>query len=275
MDLGDRVLGPATGTEAVAAWLEVRLQDRLEHQLERGLDDPVTCGRDPEPAQLAARLRDHPLAHRQRPKRPGLELGSQPGQQRLGVRADGARHHPVDTGRPCPPVAPHTVPTDQQEGGISDEVVEVIEPTTGIIGRPTVQLGLDLEYPCARLRKARPRRAGIHRRPPRLPASTLPTCCRPSPCTRLSRARTTTAAPPRPEAISRRRACPPQPEPGGGEGSPETVPTFTTHRSTGAAPSSSPAASPRAPRSTSPQPPQRPLISRPRSRPPPSAAAHC
>jgi hypothetical protein len=36
----------------------------------------------------------------------------------------------------------------------------------------------------------------------------LPACWLPSPCTRLSRARTTTKPPPHPTAISRQRACP-------------------------------------------------------------------
>jgi len=46
MDLRDRVLGSAHRTEAVAARLEVRLEDRLEHQLDAGLHDPVARGRD-------------------------------------------------------------------------------------------------------------------------------------------------------------------------------------------------------------------------------------
>jgi hypothetical protein len=31
VDLGDGVMGPASGTEAVTARLKVRLEDRLEH----------------------------------------------------------------------------------------------------------------------------------------------------------------------------------------------------------------------------------------------------
>jgi len=84
-----------------------------------------------------------------------------------------------------------------------------------------VQLGLDLPYPPLGLAQRRPlqrRRVGIHRRPPGLPASSLPTCWLPSPRGRLSRPPTTTKPPPHPNAISRRRACPPLPWLASGEG---------------------------------------------------------
>ena len=46
MDLGDRVLSTPPGPEPVRARLKVRLEDRLQHQLQRGLDHPVSDGRD-------------------------------------------------------------------------------------------------------------------------------------------------------------------------------------------------------------------------------------
>jgi hypothetical protein len=65
----------------------------------------------------------------------------------------------------------------------------------------------------------------------------LQACCPPSPCTGLSPAPTTTEAPPRPGAVSRRRACPPAQGRGGRH---RAVPTFTTGRSAGSATSFSP-----------------------------------
>jgi len=41
VDLGDGVVRPATRTEAVGTGLEVRLIDRLEHQLQRALNDAI------------------------------------------------------------------------------------------------------------------------------------------------------------------------------------------------------------------------------------------
>ncbi len=73
----DRVLGSAPRSEAVRAGLEVGLEDRLQHQLEGGLHDPVAQRRDPEPARLAAALRDPPLLDRYRPEAPGAELLAQ------------------------------------------------------------------------------------------------------------------------------------------------------------------------------------------------------
>jgi hypothetical protein len=61
---------------------------------------------------------------------------------------------------------------------------------------------------------------------------------------------------------------------GRGEGGPEMVPTFTTDRSTGEAPSYSPAASPRVRRRLSSWPPGRPRH-RLRSRPAEAAGVHC
>jgi hypothetical protein len=93
--------------------------------------------------------------------------------------------------------------------------------------------------------------------------------CLPSPCGRLSRPRTTPEAPPHPGANSRQRACPPM------AGSPRTVPTFIADRSTGAAPSFSPAASPRVRRRPSSWPPRRPRNSGAGVAHPIKAGAHC
>jgi hypothetical protein len=68
-----------------------------------------------------------------------------------------------------------------------------------------VQLGLHLPYPRLRCRGIR---CGVfgHCNSP-----LLESCCRPSPCGRLSRPRTTTAAPPRPDPIGRRWTQPGHP----------------------------------------------------------------
>jgi hypothetical protein len=147
VDLGYCVLGAAPGAEAVAARLEVRFQYRLEHQFQRSLDHPVSGGRDAEATKFSVCLGYHPLPHRQRPERKGLEFCSQPDQQRLGTEHDGARLHPIDAGRSCSPVAPDPRPRNHEEGGVTHEVVQVLKATTGVVARPSVQLGLDLQYP--------------------------------------------------------------------------------------------------------------------------------
>jgi hypothetical protein len=247
VDLGDGVLGAAAGAESVGARVEVRLEDRLEHQLERGLDHPVPDGCDPQPALAAARLGDQPLPHRQRRNPPGLQVGPELGEERLLAphgREVGGRLA-IYPGRAGALVALDPTPPNQPERRITDEVVEVAEPTRLLVGCPLVQLGLDPQYPRLGRFSRGPRRAGIHRRPPGLPAPLLRTRCRPWPCGRLSRPRTTTAAPSRPRTNNRRRVCPPPAWTAAGEGGPRTVPTFTINRSTGSVPSCAPAASPR------------------------------
>ena len=148
VNLLDRVLRSAHRAEAVAARLEVRLEDRLEDQLEAGLHDTVARGRNPQPPQLARGLRDHPLAHRQRGEPARLEIVSQLAQELLAVLgADRAWLDAIDTGRSCSPIAPHAIPADRQEGRVADEVEQVTKPTIRAVGRPSVQLGLDPQYP--------------------------------------------------------------------------------------------------------------------------------
>jgi hypothetical protein len=64
-----------------------------------------------------------------------------------------------------------------------------------------VQFGLDLQYPPLRATQRQwlaRRHVGIHQRPPSIPTSALLTYWPPSPCARLSRARTTTGPPSHP-----------------------------------------------------------------------------
>jgi len=232
VDRGDRVLGSASRAEAVGARLEVRLEDRLEHQLQHGLHNPVSRGRDPQPSELARRLGDQLLAHPGRGEPAGFQIHPDRLQE-LPLGRDRLGGDPINPGRACALVAPHPVPCHDEERRVMEQVVEVIEPATGIPDRPTVQLGLHREYPRLGLFEARPRSADIHQRPPRR-ACMLRTCWTPSPCGRLSRPpwpvvtpATTTSPPPHPGGISRRRAFPPASIVLAGEGIAGMVPTFT------------------------------------------------
>ena len=78
VNLGHCVMSPAPRAEPVGAREEIRLEDRLQHQLQGRLDHPVGYGRDPQAALLAVRLRDHALPHRHRTETTGLQLLPQP-----------------------------------------------------------------------------------------------------------------------------------------------------------------------------------------------------
>src|SRR5690606_21099328 len=189
---------------------EVRLEDRLQDQFQGSLDHPVADRVDSQVADLAARLGDPTLPHRQGPEGAGLQLGPQLRKEALQSAhvLDVVGGHAVHSGRACTLVAPHPHPPCKQEGRVADEIVQVIKPAERILRRPTGQLGLDLQYPAFGRIRDLLQLVGIHQRPPGIPASALPTCWTPSPCTRLSRARTTTGPPPHPETVSWRRACP-------------------------------------------------------------------
>src|SRR5215203_5245619 len=225
MDLSDRVLRSTLRTEAIAGWLEVRLEDRLEHQLQRGLHDPVCGHRDPQRTDLAARFGDRLLPHPTRNEPAGFEIVSQPAEQFPDTEHDGAGCHSIDAGGSCARVAPHPTPRHNEERRVIHEVEQVIEATVRIGRRPLVQLRLHREYPQLGHHRVGPRRAGVHRRPPRA-ALMLRTHWTPSPCARLSRARTTTGPPSHPDDISRRRAFQPTSWPLAGKGTVRVVPTF-------------------------------------------------
>jgi hypothetical protein len=208
VNLGDGVLCSAPGAEAVGTWLEVRLEDRLQHQLQRGLHDPVRGGRDTEAADLARCLRDRLLPHPLRNEHAGLQVEPKPGQQFRSASADDiSRSETINSSCSCTRVAPHPAPRGHEERRVINKVVQIIEPAARIGRRPSVQLRLHRQYPRPRRSDVRPRFAGVHQRTPadaKMPRSRWT----PSPCDRLSRPRTTTDPPPRPGRVSRRRAFP-------------------------------------------------------------------
>ena len=176
-----------------------------------------------------------------------------------------ARFHAVDSGRPCSSIAPHPLPGQDQEGGSATRLNRSSNRRSG----SPVAHWCSLAWISSTLASASSSVGqGASVFTVDLLAFHFPLliCCLPSPCSRLSQPRTTTRPPPRPGAISRRRACPSAARLGGGEGGVKMVPVFTTHRLTGLAPSSSPAASLRLRRRLSPGPPGRPKYRR-RSRP--------
>ena len=97
------------------------------------------------------------------------------------------------------------------------EVEQVIKPAARISRRPTVKLGLHPRYPRPRPLRDPAGCAAVRRASCGIAASFPPrNRCRPSPCDRLSRSRTTTAAPPHPARSAAgapipgsRAGCPP------------------------------------------------------------------
>ena len=163
-----------------------------------------------------------------------------------------------------------------QKRRVIDEVEQVTEPASVVLARPTVQFesasSVPPRTPNQHPATARRRYSPAHLRT--LHSLLDSTRCRPSPCARLSPARSTTTAPPHPRlrpASGLSPTHPPGEEADGGTA--RMVPTFTAVRSTGEAPGSTPAASPWLRRRPSPWPPGPREQTRTGSSPPADAAA--
>ncbi len=228
MDLGYCVLRAAARPEPVRARLEVRLEDRLQDQLERPLDHPVGQGGYPDFTEFPVLLRDHHLPDLRRPVFPGPQLSPDVCQEAAhapGPALDMGNGHPVDAGRPRALVIPDAHPCFSQEVRVADEVEQVTEPAGRILSRPAVQLGLHPPYlaqqdqivfrfPGFRV-QVFGQGAGIPRRIfGHYSTFSFSYClarCRPSPCDRLSRPPSTTAAPSRPRLRQASRLSAPAP----------------------------------------------------------------
>ena len=139
--LGHRVMSPALRAEPVRTREEIRLEDRLQHQLQRCLDHPIPDRGDPQATQLAARLGIIRSRTGNGRKLRSFNSDRSPSRNILDARpprwTTRSRHPP----RPCGTlVAPHPIPGHQQERRIGDEVEQIIEPAMRIITGPTVQL---------------------------------------------------------------------------------------------------------------------------------------
>jgi hypothetical protein len=90
-----------------------------------------------------------PFPHGNRREPSSLQIGSQVHKECFHAPPglDGVGGLAVHPGRAAPTVTPHPTPRLCENIGVIDKVVEVIEPTTRIVGRPTMQLGLNMQYP--------------------------------------------------------------------------------------------------------------------------------
>ena len=168
MNLGDRVLSSPLGAEPVRDRLEIGLEDRLQHQLQRSLNDPIRNSRDAELSQLSrpAGLGNLAFPHRQRPKRTILQTGPQivqkPGHPDDLLNIGGRQAVHARSIRAV--VARDPLERHQQRRRVTHEIEQVIEPAAGIGRSPTVKLGLHLRYPTIWPHNGFRRCTDIHRR---------------------------------------------------------------------------------------------------------------
>ncbi len=260
VNLGDRVVRPPLGPEPVGDRLEVRLEDGLQHELERGLDHLVRHGGMPSFSASPTRRAWEscvPAPATAETYQPSAGPAGHPGTPGHPTRSSTSHDcHAIYAGSVRAPVARDPVVRHIQRRRVIHEVEQVIEPAAGIGRRPTVKFGLHLRYPRQRAL------LGPGGAPPFIGASFGITAsfpsrnrCRPSPCARALPGSEYYGGSAPPGPFSRRRAQPGHRAGYTATGQDQAVPVFTVIRSTKEEPSSIPAASPRLPRSTSPWPP--------------------
>ena len=170
--------------EPETARQEIRLEDRLEHDLHRGLHDPVTNRRNRQRPLLArrrTRLGNIDPPGRQRPVPVLLQLASQlikqPGHP---VLLDSGQGDLVDARRAVIPA--HRDPRAPQHIPAADLVIQRVEPSPGIgLGRPVQRMlqGTDRIPRYRRSLRGGTSTNGTHRAPP--PQQYAPTKQRPFP----------------------------------------------------------------------------------------------
>ena len=167
VDLGDRVLSAPFRAEPIRARLEIRLENRLEHQFQASLDHTIGDGRNTELAELPAFLRYQYPAHLHRPELTRLQQIPDLPQKRLDPNPglDLAGSGLIDTRSAGALIRGHAFPRDHQERRVINEVEQVTETAARIPGRPQVQFGLHPHYRELSRKQLRPGHGtGIHRR---------------------------------------------------------------------------------------------------------------
>ena len=261
MDLGDRVVRPPPRPEPVRDRQEVSLEYRLQHELQRCLDHPVGDHGNAQLADLprATGLGDRTFAHRQRAELSRLQrvpqILQEPGHP--DALPDPAAVRPSTPGVFAP-----RLPATRMNASISvaGSCTKLNRSSNRRPDRPPPNGGAWPASPIPAPRELAGSPAGAPAFTGAsfgLAASSSPRYrCRPSPCAGLSPARSTTAAPPRPGPISRRRTQPGCRAGRAETGRPGTVPVSTAIRSPEEEPGSAPAASLQVRRRPSPQPPR-------------------
>jgi hypothetical protein len=193
------------GTKPVRDGQEARLEDRLQHLQDSGLNDPVPDRRHTQRPELArfSAFGDHHAPDRCRLIRRIAEHRPRISQEAFDPVAalDGPHGHPVRTRRACPAIARDAPPRHPEVTGVGDPVPHVPVGAVRFGPTPPVEFALNVEKPClVGLIN------GVHRF--LSPSCTSPhKSWSPSPCGRLSRPRTTTGPLPPGTVMARLRRC--------------------------------------------------------------------
>ena len=153
----ERVMGASGGPEAVRGRIEVRLEDRFQHQLERHLDQSVFERGNAQWAELPrlARLWDKPLSNRLGLVGSSAQVLSDVLQKTcdaIGPPFDLLPRHAIRARRVAAPIPGQPLPSAEQCSAVAYDIEQIREPLVGVRGTPPIQLALHVEN-----------RPGIHR----------------------------------------------------------------------------------------------------------------
>jgi len=121
----------------------VRLEQRLDDDLTRLLDDPILDGRDPQRTPAPIRLRNLDTQHRLRSIPLSLQVRGEFPEENLNAPAFHIPDaHPIDAG--TPPVASHFCPSPPQYLGPDDALIQSVEPSVPTLLGRKVQSALEV-----------------------------------------------------------------------------------------------------------------------------------
>ncbi len=263
VDLGDRVLGSASGTEPVGTRAGSPPRRSARGPASGWLARPGPSGRDAQRRSLPFALGIIRSRTGNGANSPGLEIVSQPGEERSAAPNTMERGRTPSTPADRAPRLPRTRShATMRKAGSATRLNRSSNRRSGSSVAHWCSLVWISSTRTSASIEVRPRRVGVHRRPPGIPAPAAANSlgpfamCTAFPCSDYY-------GPSAPSRGHQPTVGLPADQPwlAAGKGDPETVPTFTMYRSTGSVPSSSPAASPRLRRRPSPWPPHRPHVS--------------
>jgi hypothetical protein len=140
------------GTKPVRDGQEARLEDRLQHLQDSGLNDPVPDRRHTQRPELArfSAFGDHHAPDRCRLIRRIAEHRPRISQEAFDPVAalDGPHGHPVRTRRACPAIARDAPPRHPEVTGVGDPVPHVPVGAVRFGPTPPVEFALNVEKPC-------------------------------------------------------------------------------------------------------------------------------
>ena len=195
-------MGAPSGSKPVGDMPELRLEDWLQENFDRALNDAIFNRGDAQGSELSwfSRLGDEHAPRWAGSICAGAQFGLKSIKKALlaDLGADASHGHPVDPGGAFASVGGHAPPSVAKHCGVGEPTPHVPPCIVGICLAPLIEFALNAEYPSLI-------DLMIHVHGSFLRRTSLSSSCFPSPCAWFSHAPTTAEAPPSVSPFSGRR----------------------------------------------------------------------